>query len=102
MQSISVEEFKNFSNKEQYIFFFTIPGLCGLCSIQEKEYEKFNIPNLIKVQGSISDEEYFMNIGIGALPCTMVFNSNSVPRIKKFGVLYSTQIEKLLKEFKDG
>lgn len=100
MIEISVKEFINFPNKEKYVFFFSIPGLCRLCSIQEKEYEKFNIPNLIKVSGTITDEDYLMNeLNIEALPCTSVFNKEGSFKIKKYGIQYETQINQLLKEF---
>lgn len=96
---ITFEEFKTFSNKEKFIFFFTIPGMCGLCTLQEKEYEKFNILNLIKVKGDITSEEGFMELGIDALPATFLFTYDGKPRNKKYGILYETQINQLLKEF---
>jgi hypothetical protein len=98
MVKISVELFKAFEHKERYIFFFSIPNLCDLCKDQKEEYKKYNIPNLINVVGDITDEEYFMNMGVQMLPCTILFDKEGKHRLKKYGVQYETQIKKLLKE----
>lgn len=96
MIEISVKEFIDFPNKEKYIFFFSIPGLCGLCELQKKEYEKFHIVNLIQVVGTITDEEVMQEMDIQALPCTSIFNEDGSIKIKKYGIQYELQIKQLL------
>ncbi len=103
MLEISVEEFKTFPNKENYIFFFSIEGLCGLCTQQKIEYEKYGIvPNLIHVKGTITDEQSLEDMNIMALPVSIIFDEFGKEKIKKYGIQYESQIKSLLKRFEEN
>ena len=97
MIEMSFQEFKTLQRKELFIFFFTMPDFCGLCTQQENEYKKYNIPNLVKVKAD--NEDQLMEMGIKALPYTCMFSSDGKNRIEHYGVLYEPQIRKLLGEY---
>lgn len=97
MIEVSFQEFLDFPNKENYIFFFTLEDVCGLCKLQEIEYKKFNIANLIKVKAD--NEEQLQSMNIMALPCTVKYDKNSDRSVMtKYGVQYEKQIMEILNE----
>lgn len=100
MLKISFQEYKTLPNKSKYIFVFTMDGYCGLCKMALVEYEKSEIPHLIQVDAD--SEEELMREGIPALPMTVILDKEEHIVWKKFGVLFSTQIEEMLKVFKES
>lgn len=98
MQTISVNEFVSMSIKHGYIFFFSMDGYCGLCKQYESELSKYDIPKLIKVDSK--EENELMGIGIGALPCTRIYDKEEKVIFERYGVLYSKQIQELLTVFR--
>ncbi len=95
MIEMSFEEFKTLSKKECFIFFFTLEDYgCGGCKIQEKEYLKHDIPNLVKVKAQSEEDLTFMCIK--ALPYTCIFNKEGDIKVEKYGVQYEKQIKELL------
>ncbi len=75
MKTLTFEEYKIIP-KNDLVFFFSMPGYCGLCEQYELEISKYNIQNLVKVESKNEDE--LMAEKIPALPCTRIFKDEKI------------------------
>ncbi len=99
MQSLSFEQFLIFP-KHGYVYFFSLEGACGLCKQYESEIKQYDVPNLIKVW--TENEDDLMNIGIKAVPCTRIYDTQDKIYFERYGVLYQKQVTELLGKVKDN
>ncbi len=93
MQFVSFEQFVSMP-KHGYIYFFSMDESCGLCKQCQIELEKNNIPKLIKV--TTENESDFLSVGVKAVPCLRVYDTEDKVLREWHGVLYETQIKELM------
>ena len=97
MLEISLSEFKNFKDKHEWIFMFTL-GFCTPCKQYFNEIKDEELlGKYVKVKAET--EEELLDIDINALPCTTIFDRDGGIKWRKYGILFGSQLEDLKKNF---